>query len=169
MTKPPTYKTLKYPNIKQELHETVRKLSEDLKRSTARWKIVFAHHPLYTKGRGHNMEAQTLKRAYHLEEVLVEGGAHAYFAGHEHVLQHHCASGVHHFVGGASSRSHFYHGEDKFIEIDWHDTSFSAGFLSVDVFREKLEVVFVEALGGAVIKQVVIPHRDAELPAAEAK
>lgn len=74
---------LKYPNIKKDLRVYVAELSAQLRASTARWKVVFGHHPIYTQGRGHNAEAVTLKEEYRFEDVLVEGGADVYLAGHE--------------------------------------------------------------------------------------
>lgn len=77
--------------------------------------MVFGHHALYTKGVDHSIEARSLRlpaaaydeggaaerwrmgrggawraprrHGFGLERVLVEGGAAAYFAGHEHVMQ----------------------------------------------------------------------------------
>lgn len=73
----------KYPNIVKDLRMNVKLLLESLKASNARWKVVFGHHPIFTKGRGHNAEAVTLKEEFAFEEVLVRGGADVYLSGHE--------------------------------------------------------------------------------------
>jgi 3',5'-cyclic AMP phosphodiesterase CpdA len=77
-------------------------LEERLDASSAQWKIVFLHHPLYTSGRyRHASRAHRLA----LEPVLRRGGVSAVFSGHEHIyqrtdLQH----GIQYFVsGGAGS------------------------------------------------------------------
>jgi hypothetical protein len=61
----------------------VSQLQKALQSSTAKWKVVFAHHPIFTKGRGHDVEARTLKEEYRFEEALIHGGADIYLAGHE--------------------------------------------------------------------------------------
>jgi hypothetical protein len=55
-----------YADVGQLLHEYIAELSRKLKESKARWKIVFAHHPIYTKGRGHAVEGRALKVIFKL-------------------------------------------------------------------------------------------------------
>lgn len=69
-----------------------------LKASTATWKVVCGHHPLFTVGRGHQDEARCLRGAQYtsvadpftllqgmgLLDALHDGGADAYLCGHEH-------------------------------------------------------------------------------------
>ena len=74
---------LKYPTIAADLRRYVNELETALQKSTAKWKVVFGHHPIYTKGRGHDDEAKTLKKDYRFEDALVYGGADIYLAGHE--------------------------------------------------------------------------------------
>lgn len=178
---------LKYPTIVADLERYVNQLERALQKSTAKWKVVFGHHPIFTKGKGHDNEAKALKKDYRFEDVLVYGGADMYFAGHEvsgssfkptllrwrvnlyvcnfyfailqHVLQHHCSRGVHHFVSGATCRSHFFQGMDKNLKIDWFDNSYTAGFLNVHVTKNKFTLQFINALGptaGSILKEVVI-------------
>jgi hypothetical protein len=72
-----------------------------LKQSTAQWKIVAGHHPLFTHGVGHQNEARCLRGAEYttitepyivhagmgLLDVLHEGKADLYLSGHEHAFQ----------------------------------------------------------------------------------
>jgi len=83
----------KMPHMENELHENKKWLAESLTASDATWKIVFAHHPLYTKSRDHGCEGRRIRdpeyvhykfgagQGYALEDVLVEGHVDAYFAG----------------------------------------------------------------------------------------
>jgi hypothetical protein len=77
-------------------------LEERLARSTAQWKIVFLHHPLYTSGR-----YRDVSRAHRwaLEPVLVRHNVDAVFSGHEHIYQRTVLlNGIQYFVsGGAGS------------------------------------------------------------------
>lgn len=68
---------------------------------TSDWKIILGHHPMYTGGK---READKSYVRAHLEDRLNQLGAHVYFAGHEHDMQHVKAAGkMHHFVSGAGS------------------------------------------------------------------
>lgn len=91
----------------------IDQLRTRLEGSTADWKIVFGHHPMYTQGKGHGDVGRSLRlpsqsegsvanstgtggagasgrsrhRRFGLEAVVSQGGAQAYFSGHEHVFQ----------------------------------------------------------------------------------
>lgn len=68
-------------------------MKEKLRDSRAHWKVALAHHPLYTKSTGHGASGDELRekyfydywgqkgKGYNLEEIFVEGGVDAYFAG----------------------------------------------------------------------------------------
>jgi predicted phosphodiesterase len=77
-------------------------LDERLAASSAEWKIVFLHHPLYTSGRYRNASRA---HRWALEPLLVRRGVDAVFSGHEHLYQRsHLQQGVLYFVsGGAGS------------------------------------------------------------------
>jgi hypothetical protein len=136
--------------------------------STSLPKIVFGHHTLYTKGRGHGAEAKCLrlqsysfreregdsvtKDGFGLGRVLAAGGATAYFSGHEHVFQSHPdpahPDGVAAFCIGASAESGYYCGENTNEEDSehwpaWVDRSGSTGFAQVEVWHDRLKVTLV--------------------------
>ena len=74
----------------------------DLRTSTARWKIVVMHHPLYSSGKKHG---PNLKLRRKIEPLLTQHKVNVVFAGHDHIYervkpQH----GVHHFVTGAGGK-----------------------------------------------------------------
>jgi Calcineurin-like phosphoesterase len=77
-------------------------LRDRLARSTARWKIVFLHHPLYTTGR---YAGVSRGHRWTLEPLLTAGGVQVAFSGHEHIYQRSALQrGVQYFIsGGAGS------------------------------------------------------------------
>jgi hypothetical protein len=107
-----------------------------LERSTARWKLVYGHHPIYSAGQ----HGDTERLVEHLLPVL-RGRADAYFCGHDHDMQHlEPDGGVHFFVagaGGAHQRPMHPHPRTIFARTDLH------GFAVIDATRSHLTVRFV--------------------------
>ena len=73
-----------------------------LRTSTAKWKIVVMHHPLYSSGKAHG---SSLKLRRTIEPLLTRYKVNVVFAGHDHIYervkpQH----GVQHFVTGAGGK-----------------------------------------------------------------
>ena len=67
-------------------HESARQLAwldQALARSTARWKIVIGHHPVYSGGHGDSPEL-----VENLTPMLKARGVQLYVNGHDHSLQH---------------------------------------------------------------------------------
>lgn len=167
-----------HPEAEQEMFKTREWLARSLQENaSARWKIVFGHHPMYTRGFGHGREARCLRlpcymdktkerRGYAFEEVLQRNGVHAYFAGHEHVLQSHLHGGVSHFGCGASGadRVGFYGGEDESSNIDWFDKSHAAvGFAVIQITKKNMTVLFVDSTkNDEVVHRKVISRSSSE-------
>ena len=118
------------PGIESKLFKHIEDLDRALAASRARFKIVFGHHPMYTKGRYHGILGRCLRGpsytyrpsrfdesitapGYNLEAVLSRHGVCAYITGHEHKFQHHFAANIHNLVCGASCDNVFYGGEVK--------------------------------------------------------
>jgi hypothetical protein len=81
-------------------NEQLRWLDSELSRSTADWKIVFFHHPIYTSGR--YAWSSALRRRT-LEQVFIEHDVDVVFSGHEHLYERMTPqNGVMYFVAGAS-------------------------------------------------------------------
>jgi hypothetical protein len=71
-------------------------LKDELARSTARWKVVYGHHPIYSAGQ-HQDSPRLIKQ---LLPALVDR-ADVFLAGHDHDLQHLKPEGrLHFFVSG---------------------------------------------------------------------
>jgi tartrate-resistant acid phosphatase type 5 len=123
-------------------------LDRELARSTARWKIVYGHHPIFSNG-AHGDEPVVRDNVL----PLLRGRAQIYLCGHEHDLQHLGPEGGVHFViaggGGAQPRrtsggprSLFAASKNGFAVIEASRTS-----LSVTIVGEDLKTLHQFALG----------------------
>lgn len=73
-----------------------------LRTSTAKWKVVVMHHPLYSSGKKHGANVKLRRK---IEPLLTKYKVNVVFAGHDHIYervkpQH----GVQHFVTGAGGK-----------------------------------------------------------------
>jgi len=71
----------------QYLHLQLEFLRKEMSASSARWKFVVGHHPVYTSSDHFAEDHVTLRT--HLRPVLDELGVDAYFNGHDHGLEEH--------------------------------------------------------------------------------
>jgi tartrate-resistant acid phosphatase type 5 len=87
---------------KQDTAQQKKWLETTLANSTAKWKIVVGHHPLYTTGMRLG-KTQDIINAF--DYIFEKYKVDMYFAGHEHDLQHQKPQNktVNHFVSGAGS------------------------------------------------------------------
>lgn len=116
-------------------------LEHKLSTSQAKWKIVIGHHPLYSSGKRYG-ETDGIRQV--LEPIFEKYHVDAYYAGHEHDLQHNQPKGttVAHFVSGAGSevrpvkQSEF----AKFAQS-------TAGFAAVSVNQNTLVTQFISSTG----------------------
>ena len=106
--------------------------------STAQWKIVIAHHPIYSGG-GHGDTEELIEN---ILPLLHEHKVQAYFNGHDHDLQHLVAGKVNLFDSGAGSEhtptSYTFH--SKFAKS-------CSGFTTVSLQAEKMDVRMVDNRG----------------------
>lgn len=78
----------------------LRWLSRVLSESTARWKIVCGHYPIYSCGE----HGDTPELVECLDPILRRYGVHLYLSGHDHSFQHITKNGIHYVVSGCVSR-----------------------------------------------------------------
>jgi predicted phosphodiesterase len=77
-------------------------LNRELDGSHARWKIAYAHHPLYSSGARHGSEMDL--RAL-VEPLFVRHGVDVVLAGHEHFYERvKPQSGIYYFTSGAAGK-----------------------------------------------------------------
>lgn len=78
-----------YAVADQDAAAQLRWLDEELKKSTARWKFVVGHHPVYTVGKRKKAAGGGIQKELEksLMPLLEKHHVQAYIAGHEHDLQ----------------------------------------------------------------------------------
>lgn len=133
-------------------------LRETLETSDAEWKIVVGHHPVYTGSTSYLDNPLLIER---LKPIFEENGVQAYFAGHEHSLQHHRPEGstVDYFISGAGSLTR--------EVVQTPNTLFayrSPGFMGVSLTRDRMEVRSYDEDGGLLYTADVPRARGARLP-----
>lgn len=123
-------------------------LDRELARSTARWKIVYGHHPIYSYGE-HGDTAQ-LQR---LLLPVLKGRAQLYIAGHEHLVQDlQPEDGVHFLVApSAGQKNRPVKSGPRTLAVDTFE-----GFTVFDIDAQHLKVLFVDS-DGKVRYQTDIP------------
>ncbi len=127
-------------------------LAEKLKASSARWKVAFFHHPLYSSAKRHGSEMDLRKV---LEPLFVRYQVNAVFCGHDHVYERvKPQQGVQYFVQGASGQLRK-NGMRKKSDLTAVSNDTVHSFLLVQVKPAEMQV---EAIGesGAVLDRVII-------------
>ena len=125
--------------ITQDVPGQLKWFKAALAGSKAQWKIVFAHHPIYSGGE-HGDQPELIESVLPL---LREHNVHAYFNGHDHDLQHLVAGGdVNLFCTGAGSQVR----PTKTIEYTRFAKSRS-GFTTVRLGPDKMEVAMIDWRG----------------------
>ncbi|MEM9410920.1 MAG: metallophosphoesterase [Planctomycetota bacterium] len=110
----------------------IRWLAEKLESSTAQYKIVIGHHPLYSGG-----EHGRSRRNYHqLAGLFEKHQIDLYICGHDHDLQlHDTGRGWLHLISGAGS---------KLRSVHWVDTTMfaqaSPGFAKITLDETRLAI-----------------------------
>jgi acid phosphatase len=121
-------------------------LEAALAASTAPWKIVVGHHPVYSGG--HHGDTPYL--VGHVLPLLEKYRVQAYVNGHDHDLQHLQAGGVNFFCSGGGSKPR----DTQKIP----QTKFAlgcSGFMSVALQAEKMNVRLIDDQGNILYKAVV--------------
>lgn len=139
----------RYHGIGEQTRRNVASLQERLAASTATWKLVFGHHPVYSRGARYHSEGRVLGKDYGLASTLVSGGAQAYFCGHEHVFQHFTVDGVEHLgcgAAGVDDHPGFYKGPGGTELPGWTDLD-NNGYVEVALTPGSMEASFVNVAG----------------------
>jgi acid phosphatase len=109
--------------ISQDTSAQVRWLDHALSNSTAAWKIVIGHHPIFSGGSEHGDQPELIRD---INPLLEKHRVAAYFNGHDHDLQHIVRGAVEYFNTGAGSKvrepgpvngSRFYRGTPGFMAV----------------------------------------------------
>ncbi len=86
----------------QDAPAQLRWLDAALGRSTAQWKIVAAHHPVFSGGTGHGSTPELIAE---VKPLLERHGVQIYLNGHDHDLQHIVVGPVTYVCTGAGSET----------------------------------------------------------------
>lgn len=126
-----------------------------LNKSTARWKIAYLHHPLYSSGKRHG-SSKALR--LHLEPLFVRYGVAAVFSGHDHFYERTLPQqGVQYFVSGAG-------GKVRRGNINRRSPFFAAGnddtnsFIYAEANENQLIFWAIDALGTIVDSGTIDPR-----------
>ncbi len=115
-------------------------LEEGLKNSRAQWKIVTAHHPLYSNGE-HGHDKQVLDLRARLEPLFKQWKVDAYITGHDHDLQRIQVPGepTLFLISGAGGKL-----RPKFFS-DWQPFHASKpGFLAIQITGQEMRGEFLD-------------------------
>gem|GEM_PF-2644419 len=107
--------SIDYPKNKPEQQTAwLEKQLERSQKAGTKWRIVLAHHPLYSSAKKHgekvndngSLSTPSEMRAIRgrIEDTLVKFGVKLFLAGHDHVYEHiEPQRGISHFVSGAGA------------------------------------------------------------------
>jgi acid phosphatase len=124
--------------ITQDVPKQLAWFKAALAASTAQWKIVVGHHPIYSGG-GHGDTAELIEL---ILPLLEEHNIHAYFNGHDHDLQHLQAGALNFFDSGGGSQFR--------PTVVTEHTKFAkgcSGFMTVNLQAEKMSVQMIDNNG----------------------
>jgi tartrate-resistant acid phosphatase type 5 len=132
--------------LTQDVPKQLAWFKSALAASRAQWKIVIAHHPIYSGG-GHG---DTYELIENILPLLHEYKVQAYFNGHDHDLQHLLAGEVNLFDSGAGSQHTptFYTVHSKFAKS-------CSGFTTVSLQTDKMDVRMIDNHGRQVYATTV--------------
>ena len=140
MSKPDADEPKLHGNAKsQDVPAQVAWLEAALKASVASWKIVIAHHPVYSGGQ----HGDTPYIIEHILPLLEKYQVTAYFNGHDHDLQHLQAGKVNLFCSGGGSKPR------ATIKNTAH-TKFGlgcSGFIAASLAADRLDVRMIDDRG----------------------
>jgi len=129
-------------------------LDNKLQTSTAKWKIAYFHHPLYTAARYHGPDVDLRTR---LMPLFTKYGVNVVFYGHEHVYERiKPQNGIYFFLEGSSGELRF-HNIRKGNDLDDVGFDTDRAFMLVEVSGDDLYFQTISATGETVDSGVL--HR----------
>ena len=125
----------------------LRWLERELATSTAMWKIVIGHHPVFSGGRHKNTEALLV----HVKPLLNRYGVQVYLNGHNHNLEHVVVEGTHYLTSGAGSRPK----GAKIIEGTRFLVADRLGFMTARLAPAAMEIEFIDEQGISLYRAII--------------
>ncbi len=115
-------------------------LEAELRKSTAQWKIVCAHHPVYSCSGKHGDTAELVR---HVEPLLEKYGVQVFLNGHEHDLQHLRVGAINYFCSGAGSKVRPTQKDERTL----YSLGDTGGFLAVRITAGEFHGRFIDYTG----------------------
>lgn len=132
--------------------EQMNWLEQSLKASTAKWKMVVLHHPLYSSGKKHG-SALGLRRL--LEPMFMRYGVQAVFSGHDHIYERtKLQQGIQYFVTGAGGKTRRgdIHLKSEFREVSYDEDNH---FMLIDVEDKQINFQAINEAGSIVDSGII--------------
>jgi len=122
-------------------------VDDKLKNSTAKWKIAYFHHPLFTAARYHGPDVDLRSQ---LMPLFTKYGVNAVWYGHEHVYERiKPQSGIYFFLEGCSGELRF-HNLRKPNDLDQVGFDTDRAFMLVEVAGDQMYFQTISASGETV-------------------
>lgn len=115
--------------------------------STAKWKIVIGHHPLYTVTSGKRDQPELIGP---IAPLLHKHGVKIYINGHDHNFQYLVMDGVHYITNGAGSQT-----EAPKPAKPGQFASGSHGFMTASLSADTFAFAFIDESGTELFRQSV--------------
>lgn len=113
-------------------------LRDELSRSTAKWKFVYGHFPVYEQT-NYTVEPQQAK----VLPILREYGVDAYFAGHHHSMQHWVVDGIDYIVAGSGGAPNYSLDEEPASTTGRRFAESAPGFAVVEAEESVFRLRFI--------------------------
>ncbi len=127
--------------LSQDPDRQLQWFEQALATSTAEWKLVFGHHPIYSSGLAHGNQPEMINL---ILPLLQKYNVQAYFAGHDHDLEHLKVGNLDLIVSGAGSE----HRPVKTPATSPFSVALS-GFALASLRAGEMQVRFIDNLGHA--------------------
>lgn len=134
---------------KQDTTAQLKWMQQVLSSSTANWKIVIGHHPLFTTG---TRKAQFPYVRNSLLPLINKYKVNAYFSGHEHDLQYQKPEGnTHYFVNGAGSKVRPLKSSESYTRFAVSEP----GFMAVQLKQDTMHLQIINYKGLQIFKTAI--------------
>lgn len=137
--------------LKQDTAAQTAWLEAALKKSTAQWKIVCAHHPVFSCSGKHG---DTPALVATIQPLLEKYGVQVFLNGHEHDLQHLRVGNINYFCSGAGSQTRPTSKDDRTL----YSLGDTGGFMTIKVTPSAFDARFIDYTGKEVYA-VTIPQQ----------
>jgi acid phosphatase len=141
--------------LQQDTAAQTKWLEAALKKSTAQWKIVCAHHPIYSSSGKHGDNGALIET---IEPLLEKYGVQVYLAGHDHDMQHLRVGAINYFVSGAGSQTRVTSKDARTL----FSLGETGGFLAVKITPGEFQGRFIDYTGREVysvtLPRVAVTH-----------